>query len=150
MRSGKPRRKKPPTAKSSQAQEGEERLEASLNTEQQAPQQEAADSAERAKASGVQIEEGRRKPRTRRKAKDKSIIRRDGVCPGLPGALSELAVPFKFADDVLGVLDIQSDRLNAFDAEDIAALQLLSLQIAVAVRNAKIYTEVLHLKSLDR
>jgi DNA-binding response OmpR family regulator len=70
--------------------------------------------------------------------------------PGLPGVFSELAIPLKFSRDTMGVLDIQSERIEVFNPDDIAALQLLSLQIAVAVRNAKIYTEVLHLKSLER
>ena len=70
--------------------------------------------------------------------------------PGLSGAFSELAIPLKFSEETLGVLDIQSERLQAFNPDDMAALQLLSQQIAVAVRNAKIYVEMLHLKSLER
>ncbi|MGC1378010.1 MAG: response regulator [Anaerolineales bacterium] len=69
--------------------------------------------------------------------------------PGLPSVGSELALPLKFAEDTLGVLDIQSERLQAFNPDDMAALQLLAQQVAVAVRNAKIYVEVLHLKSLS-
>ena len=70
--------------------------------------------------------------------------------PGLSGAFSELAIPLKFSEETLGVLDVQSERLQAFNTDDMTALQLLSLQIAVAVRNAKIYVEMLHLKSLER
>jgi DNA-binding response OmpR family regulator len=62
--------------------------------------------------------------------------------PGLPVIFSELAIPLKFPKIMLGVLDIQSERLQAFNTEDIAALQLLSTQIAVAVRNAKLYAQV--------
>jgi DNA-binding response OmpR family regulator len=65
--------------------------------------------------------------------------------PGLPVVFSELAIPLKFPKIILGVLDIQSERLQAFNQEDVAALQLLSNQISVAVRNAKLYAQVLSL-----
>jgi DNA-binding response OmpR family regulator len=63
--------------------------------------------------------------------------------PGLPIVFSELAIPLKFPKIILGVLDIQSERLQAFNQEDVDALQLLSTQISVAVRNAKLYAQVL-------
>jgi CheY-like chemotaxis protein len=65
--------------------------------------------------------------------------------PGLPIVFSELAIPLKFPKIILGILDIQSERLHAFNEEDIAALQLLSTQIAVAVRNAKLHSQMLSL-----
>ena len=65
--------------------------------------------------------------------------------PGLPVIFSELALPLRFYRETMGVLDIQSERLQAFNPDDVAALQLLSNQIAVAVRNARLYAEVLRL-----
>lgn len=65
--------------------------------------------------------------------------------PGLDIVFSELAIPLKFGKRILGVLDIQSERFQAFHPDDEAALQLLSTQIAVAVRNARLYSEVLRL-----
>jgi signal transduction histidine kinase/DNA-binding response OmpR family regulator len=55
---------------------------------------------------------------------------------------SELALPLRFGDAILGVLDIQSTALNTFSPEDISALQMLADQIAVAIRNARLYAEV--------
>ena len=52
---------------------------------------------------------------------------------------SELALPLKFGGEVLGVLDIQSDKINTFTLEDQELLQTLSANIAIAVRNAKLY-----------
>ncbi|HNT53691.1 MAG TPA: GAF domain-containing protein [Anaerolineaceae bacterium] len=52
---------------------------------------------------------------------------------------SELCVPLKFADEVLGVLDIQSERPNAFDPADLSLFQSLASSIAVALRNASMY-----------
>lgn len=65
--------------------------------------------------------------------------------PGLSLIFSEIAVPLKFGNHTLGALDIQSERFQAFYPDDEAALQLLSSQIAVAVRNARLYSEVLRL-----
>jgi serine phosphatase RsbU (regulator of sigma subunit)/putative methionine-R-sulfoxide reductase with GAF domain len=53
--------------------------------------------------------------------------------------LSELTVPLVFGGDVLGVLDVQSDRLYAFSEEDRFLFQALADNIAVAMRNAALY-----------
>jgi CheY-like chemotaxis protein len=58
--------------------------------------------------------------------------------PGLPNIFSELAIPLIYNKQILGVIDLQSDRFEAFPADDVAALQLLSMQIAVAVNNARL------------
>jgi putative methionine-R-sulfoxide reductase with GAF domain len=65
--------------------------------------------------------------------------------PGLSFIFSEIAVPLKFGKRILGALDIQSERIQAFYPDDEAALQLLSTQIAVAVRNARLYSEMVRL-----
>jgi PAS domain S-box-containing protein len=52
-----------------------------------------------------------------------------------PGALSEVCVPISVGDQVLGVLDVQSDQLNGFDAELILVVQLLASEIAVTLRS---------------
>jgi GAF domain-containing protein len=61
---------------------------------------------------------------------------------GLPEAdeiRSELAVPLKTKEEVIGVLHVQSDRLNAFDASDLAVLQSLAHQAAIAIDNARLF-----------
>jgi diguanylate cyclase (GGDEF)-like protein/putative nucleotidyltransferase with HDIG domain len=62
--------------------------------------------------------------------------------PALPDTKSELAVPLQLGQEVTGVLDVQSDRLNAFDKQDVATLEILSRQIAIALKNAHLYSEV--------
>ncbi|HET89377.1 MAG TPA: GAF domain-containing protein [Chloroflexi bacterium] len=52
---------------------------------------------------------------------------------------SELAVPLKFGDKVMGVLDVRSDRPNAFGDEDRFLLEALADNIATAIRNANLY-----------
>ena len=60
--------------------------------------------------------------------------------PLLPDTRSELAIPLKIGDRVLGALDVQSTTLDAFSQEDINILQVLADQIAVAIQNADLYT----------
>ncbi len=52
---------------------------------------------------------------------------------------SELTVPIKVKGEVIGVLDVQSNRLNAFDQSDLALLQSLANQAAVAIKNAQLF-----------
>ena len=52
---------------------------------------------------------------------------------------AELAIPLIYNDEVLGVLDVQSDRLDAFNYDDQAILETLAANIAVALRNANLY-----------
>jgi len=55
---------------------------------------------------------------------------------------SELSVPIRTADEILGVLDVQSPRLDAFDDNDVMALEALANQIAIAIENARLFAEV--------
>ena len=59
--------------------------------------------------------------------------------PLLPETRSEMGVPLKLGKKIIGVLDIQANRENAFSQDDIAVLQVLADQIAVAIDNAKAY-----------
>jgi signal transduction histidine kinase/CheY-like chemotaxis protein/HAMP domain-containing protein/HPt (histidine-containing phosphotransfer) domain-containing protein len=52
---------------------------------------------------------------------------------------SELAVPLKTKESVIGVLHVQSEHLNAFDESDLAVLQSLAHQAAIAIENAQLY-----------
>ncbi len=59
--------------------------------------------------------------------------------PLLPLTRAELGIPLKIGARVIGALDVQSTRANAFTQDDIAVLQVLADQIAVAVDNARAY-----------
>ncbi len=61
--------------------------------------------------------------------------------PLLPGTRSEMALPLVVGDRVLGALDVQSTEPAAFSEEDIAVLQLVADQVAVAVDNAHKFSE---------
>ena len=62
----------------------------------------------------------------------------------LPETRSELAMPLKFGNLVLGVLDLQSDQTNAFGERDVFILQMLADQVAIAIREAQLYEAERH------
>jgi signal transduction histidine kinase len=59
--------------------------------------------------------------------------------PHLPETRSEMALPLKVGKQVIGVLDVQSAEREAFDEDDIAVLQTMADQLAVALQNARAY-----------
>jgi GAF domain-containing protein len=52
---------------------------------------------------------------------------------------SELTIPLQFGGEVQGVLDIQSEEWNAFSAEDQQLMETFADNIAIAIRNARLY-----------
>ncbi|MBI5031470.1 MAG: PAS domain S-box protein [Chloroflexi bacterium] len=52
---------------------------------------------------------------------------------------SELAIPLYHGGQLFGALNIESDRVNAFDADDIALTSVLAEVIALALSNAQLY-----------
>ena len=61
--------------------------------------------------------------------------------PFLPQTLSEIALPLKIGDEVIGALDVQSTEENAFGQEDISILTTLADQVSIAIQNARQYEE---------
>jgi sigma-B regulation protein RsbU (phosphoserine phosphatase) len=55
---------------------------------------------------------------------------------------SELAVPLRLEEDVVGVLDVQSDQVNAFGPDDLFILETVGDQIAIAMQEARLFQEV--------
>jgi diguanylate cyclase (GGDEF)-like protein len=53
---------------------------------------------------------------------------------------SELAIPLMVREEVVGVLDCQSDQLSFFDNETIDLLTLFSMQASIAIQNARLYS----------
>src|SRR5579859_1801711 len=59
--------------------------------------------------------------------------------PLLPDTKSELAIPLITGDRLLGALDVQSTRANAFGPADVQVLQTLADQLSVAIENAELF-----------
>jgi phosphoserine phosphatase RsbU/P len=62
--------------------------------------------------------------------------------PLVPDVKSELVIPLKLKDRVIGVVDLESPELDAFSKRDVEILSLLASQAAVAIENARLYEEV--------
>ncbi len=62
--------------------------------------------------------------------------------PDLPETRSEVALPLRARGEVIGALDVQSTGAGAFKEEDIAVLQTLADQVAVAISNARLFQQV--------
>ncbi len=59
----------------------------------------------------------------------------------LPDTRAECAVPLRVGTRIIGALDVQSTEPDVFDEEDIAVLQTLADQLAVAIENARAYQQ---------
>jgi len=55
--------------------------------------------------------------------------------PLLPETRSEMALPLKMGERIIGALDVQSQHEAAFDEDDVAVFRMLADQLAVAIEN---------------
>lgn len=60
----------------------------------------------------------------------------------LPDTRSEMALPMRIGDRVIGALDVQSVAPNAFDQDDVAVFQIMADQLAVALENARLHGDL--------
>jgi GAF domain-containing protein len=61
--------------------------------------------------------------------------------PELPDTHSEMALPLKSGNHIMGALDVQSTERGAFTKEDIQMLSLLADQVSLAIENARLFDE---------
>jgi diguanylate cyclase (GGDEF)-like protein len=66
----------------------------------------------------------------------------DYIRSGILDIRSEIACPVISEGELLGVLTVESKNENAFNEDDIRLLSILSLQVAVGMRNARMYAEI--------
>jgi GAF domain-containing protein len=57
--------------------------------------------------------------------------------PDLPQTRSELTLPLRVGEEIIGALDVQSTEPNAFFPEDINILSTLADQVSIAIQNAQ-------------
>lgn len=58
----------------------------------------------------------------------------------LPNTASEIALPLRLGERIIGVLDVQSDKRAAFREDDIFVLQTVADQIAPALEQNRLFT----------
>jgi signal transduction histidine kinase len=63
--------------------------------------------------------------------------------------LSKLTVPILTKEQVIGVLDVESDRLNAFDETDVELITSLADQVGIAIENAHLYENASNVAVLE-
>ncbi|HKI53806.1 MAG TPA: GAF domain-containing protein [Anaerolineales bacterium] len=61
--------------------------------------------------------------------------------PDLPETHSEMALPLRSGDKVIGALDVQSTESGAFTDEDVQTLSLLADQVSLAIENARLFED---------
>ncbi|MFQ5419429.1 MAG: GAF domain-containing protein, partial [Anaerolineae bacterium] len=62
--------------------------------------------------------------------------------PLLPDTQSEIALPMRTREKVLGALTVQSAKLGAFPADTVTVLQSMADQLGVAIENASLFDRV--------
>ena len=62
--------------------------------------------------------------------------------PLLPETRSEMALPLQVGRQIIGALDVQSREPAAFDEDDVALLQTMADQLAVAIENARLLNQM--------
>jgi GAF domain-containing protein/HAMP domain-containing protein len=111
---------------------------------------------ERMMAAGHRIAAANERSLVARAARSRQVVMVNDVTqvpdflpnPLLPRTRSEMAVPLIAGEAVIGVLDVQSDEPDHFTPEDIEVQMTLASQVAVAVQNARLYTE--QVRAADR
>jgi GAF domain-containing protein len=70
--------------------------------------------------------------------------------PYLPNTRSEISLPLKVENRVIGVLDVQSNQPQAFNQDDVATLQILADQLAIAIERTRLLQEAeINLRELE-
>jgi sigma-B regulation protein RsbU (phosphoserine phosphatase) len=62
---------------------------------------------------------------------------------------SEMVAPIISSEEVLGVFDLESDELNAYDDDDLEVLMMLASQVAIILEKAMLYEQSIERRRLQ-
>lgn len=62
---------------------------------------------------------------------------------------SEMAAPIVSNDIVIGVFDLESDSLNAYDEDDLSVLQMLTSQVAIIIEKVRLHEQLVEQKRIQ-
>jgi signal transduction histidine kinase/HAMP domain-containing protein len=66
-----------------------------------------------------------------------------------PDTRSELAVPVRLSNDIMGVLDIKSSETDAFDDLDVFTASTLADFVAIVIENSRLYQDVQEIAKVE-
>ncbi|MBI3287724.1 MAG: GAF domain-containing protein [Chloroflexi bacterium] len=71
--------------------------------------------------------------------------------PAIPGTQSEMCAPLRIGQRIIGVLNVESPRRNAFSEHDLALLDTLASQVASTIENVRLHQQAVeHAAQLER
>ena len=70
---------------------------------------------------------------------EKNKLGNEVELPGLKNAESQVAIPMLFNNELIGVLSVESEKVNIFNNSDEILIGILANQTANALQNAKLY-----------
>lgn len=62
---------------------------------------------------------------------------------------SEMIAPIISNDKVIGVFDLESDHIDAYDEDDLSVLQMLTSQVAIIIEKVRLHTQVVEKKRIE-
>ncbi len=62
---------------------------------------------------------------------------------------SEMVAPIISNDEVIGVFDLESDKLDAYNQDDLSVLQLLASQVAIIIEKVELHDQLIEKKRLQ-
>jgi len=62
--------------------------------------------------------------------------------PLLPDTHSEMALPLRLGERIIGVLDVQSEKPSAFTQQDVNIIQTIADQLAISIEHARVVTDL--------
>ena len=73
----------------------------------------------------------------------------DRYFPARRRTKSEIVAPIIANNEVIGVFDLESDRLNAYTQDDLSVLQLLASQVAIIIEKVELHEQLIEKKRLQ-
>jgi len=66
-----------------------------------------------------------------------------------PGTKSEVVVPIKLNNKTIGVLNLESDNLDAYDSHAVALLSAFAAQAAISIERTRLHQKILAARKID-
>lgn len=77
------------------------------------------------------------------------VSKDDRYFPARKRTRSEMVAPIISNDEVIGVFDLESDKLNAYDNDELSILQALASQVAIIIEKVQLHQQLVEKKRLQ-